>query len=177
MKETGYASVARAGSESDFSPPSLRPPDSLSTQERPKVKHAFVRIAHSVAQHDPRLEKAIQLVLSNPECSITNIARALGLSCSGLAHLMKRHKNVSLRNARCAFRISEAVRLLQEANLSIKEISSSLGYAQSASFVRHFTRWCGLPPGRWRKSAQIANKQHQKIRDFPCVSQQKKLSY
>jgi AraC-like DNA-binding protein len=43
-----------------------------------------------------------------------------------------------------------AVELLLETSLTVEQIAAELGYAETSSFTRAFTRWTGLPPSRYR---------------------------
>ncbi|WP_019813448.1 AraC family transcriptional regulator [Saccharomonospora saliphila] len=47
-------------------------------------------------------------------------------------------------------RRARAEELLAGRALSVEQIAHRLGYAESSSFVRAFTRWTGVPPGRFR---------------------------
>jgi AraC-like DNA-binding protein len=43
-----------------------------------------------------------------------------------------------------------AVELLIDTNLTVEQIAFELGYAETSSFTRAFTRWTGRPPSRYR---------------------------
>ena len=48
----------------------------------------------------------------------------------------------------CRFEIAR--QMLKNTSLHIGQISTSLGYSRSSSFVRAFRRWSGTTPARWR---------------------------
>jgi AraC-like DNA-binding protein len=43
-----------------------------------------------------------------------------------------------------------AVEMLLDTSLTVEQIAAELGYAETSSFTRAFTRWTGLPPSRYR---------------------------
>jgi AraC-like DNA-binding protein len=47
-------------------------------------------------------------------------------------------------------RYSAAQRLLQETEIPVSKIASTLGYSEASSFTRAFRRWSGLTPSQWR---------------------------
>lgn len=48
-------------------------------------------------------------------------------------------------------RRQDALRLLQNATLSVEDIAAQLGYSSSANFSRAFRKWTGATPGAWRR--------------------------
>jgi AraC-like DNA-binding protein len=53
-------------------------------------------------------------------------------------------------------RFELACELLAEGTLSVAEISSRLGYAETSAFSRAFRRWSGTSPARWRATPRDA---------------------
>lgn len=70
--------------------------------------------------------------------SIPTLNRRLRAEGTGWRHLLHEHRMVA------------AARLLRESRRSISEIALSLGFAESASFIRCFSRHFGMPPHRFR---------------------------
>lgn len=52
-------------------------------------------------------------------------------------------------------RITMACRLLQETDLSVLEVASRVGYAETASFTRAFRAETGQPPLNWRQANRL----------------------
>jgi AraC-like DNA-binding protein len=105
---------------------------------------------------DPRVEKAIELVQDDPRRSTADVAHSVGLSRSRLQHLIQTQTGATLRALRTAARITQAIRLLEDTTLSVKEIAVRLGYSQSSPFVRHFRRHIGKTPADWRKQQKMS---------------------
>jgi transcriptional regulator GlxA family with amidase domain len=50
-------------------------------------------------------------------------------------------------------RLDEATRLLRETAISIGEIAIRTGWCDQSAFTRHFNRYAGIAPGRYRTMA------------------------
>jgi AraC-like DNA-binding protein len=87
--------------------------------------------------------------------SRTDVARAVGYSPSHLGHLVSRHLGRSLSEHLNNLRIADAKRLLEDSDLSIRQIASFVGYADPAHFTRAFTRALGISPTAYRKQADL----------------------
>jgi AraC-like DNA-binding protein len=89
------------------------------------------------------------LQLGSPQVSAA--ARAAGTSVRSLQrHLASSHLSFVqlLEEARC----DAARRMLSKPGTKIIEISTELGYTDSANFTRAFRRWTGLSPRAFRRS-------------------------
>jgi len=53
-----------------------------------------------------------------------------------------------------SLRINESKRLLRSTNMTIREISASLGYNNILSYVRFFKKYEGVTPGEYRTSSK-----------------------
>jgi AraC-like DNA-binding protein len=51
-------------------------------------------------------------------------------------------------------RMEKAIELLQMPDYTINEISLTIGYLDPYTFTRAFSKYYGIPPGKWRKSKQ-----------------------
>lgn len=80
-------------------------------------------------------------------------ARVLDVSLPTL-HRRLRCDGTSWRELLAMHRMEAAARLLRESRRDISAIALALGYSESAAFVRSFTRYFGVPPGRYRRTAQ-----------------------
>lgn len=81
---------------------------------------------------------------------IAEVADALNLT----ERTLRRHladEGTSYRRLLEETRETLASELLRTTCLSVEQIASQLGYAESASFTRAFVRWRGTSPGRYRK--------------------------
>jgi AraC family transcriptional activator of pobA len=82
-----------------------------------------------------------------------DVARAVGYSPSYLGRLVSMHLGHSLTQHLNDLRMGEAKRLLENTDLSVRQIASHLGYEDPAHFTRAFTRATGDSPMAHRRSA------------------------
>ena len=101
---------------------------------------------------DHRVEQAIVLMETNLKSGtrVDCLARQLGVSTSHLQHLFKHETGTTLVRYQQTIRIERARRLLEETNLSVKQIVSEVGASDMSHFVREFRRSQGLSPRRYR---------------------------
>lgn len=92
----------------------------------------------------------VELVLSEKGYPDLNaVAARLSVSARTLKRHLQRHGSSyqALRDEACR---RDAMRLLENPNLEIRQIASALGYSDPPSFTRAFLRWTGEPPSAAR---------------------------
>ena len=80
-----------------------------------------------------------------------DLAQAVNLSCSYLAHLFKAETGVSLLQYLKSLRLRKAKELMDTTFLSVKEIRSRVGAGDKAHFARDFKRTYGLSPAEYKE--------------------------
>lgn len=83
--------------------------------------------------------------------SIAGIAQSMNLSREHLSRVFKENTGISLQQYILQQKIKMACRLLLQTNLSIKEISSKLGFANQRNFSRAFRKHKDYAPRDYRK--------------------------
>lgn len=107
-----------------------------SAQSKPSVsKEAYVR-------------QAIEFIENNysQRISVMEIARSVGLDRTYLSGLFKDQFGSSLQNFLLEYRINRAAELLKNKELSISDISRSVGYNDPFLFSKMFKKVTGLSP-------------------------------
>ena len=101
---------------------------------------------------DHRVEQAIMLMETYLKGGIRVdcVAQQLGVSTSHLQHLFKNETGTTLLRYQQRIRIERARRLLEETNLSVKQIVSEVGASDMSHFLRDFSKAQGLSPRRYR---------------------------
>ena len=61
-------------------------------------------------------------------------------------------ENTNFKQLKQEVRKTEAIRLLEETDLTIEQIAFQLGYEQRSSFAAAFLKWTGSTPGKWREN-------------------------
>ena len=83
---------------------------------------------------------------------IEYVARRMGMSTRTLRRKLK-HEGSTYRELLEEVRYGLAREYLADTHLPMDEISSLLGYTESANFSHAFKRWSGLSPTAWRQDA------------------------
>lgn len=108
---------------------------------------------------DPRVRTVLQYVETrhvNSACRLDDIAKNLRVSRSYLSRLVFKETGVTFNRHLQLARMNTAARLLQESDLSIKEISSGTGYEHVPSFDRQFRSHFKLTPGDFRRAIRLS---------------------
>ena len=113
-----------------------------------KKEAEFLRTMNNIGLKT-ELRQLLRLCLMEDRCSLTNVARELGLHERTLNRRLQA-EGTTFRQELEQVRYSVSQQLLSATQASIDEISLSLGYSDSTSFIHAFKRWSGLPPAQWR---------------------------
>jgi AraC-like DNA-binding protein len=81
---------------------------------------------------------------------IDEVATEVGLSVPQLEQKMRRLLQMSPLQMLHKLRLDEATRLLRETTLSLSDIAAETGWCDQSAFTRHFTRYAGISPGKFR---------------------------
>lgn len=74
----------------------------------------------------------------------------MGMSRSGFQHSYKKIFGVSVMSDIIAGKMKRAQQLLVSTNLTVKDISQKIGYANEYVFMRQFKAYCGKTPTEYR---------------------------
>jgi AraC-like DNA-binding protein len=99
--------------------------------------------------HEPRCRRAADIVLGDPTASheIETLARAVGTSARTLSRLFSAETKLSFKSWCQRARIAAAIeRLSTQANVSVKQLASDLGYASVPAFSHAFRQVTGRTP-------------------------------
>lgn len=81
---------------------------------------------------------------------IEDIAKKAGLSVYQFEQRVQRLFQMSPLQLLHKLRLDEATRLLRETDLPLGEIALQTGWCDQSAFTRHFSRYAGLGPGKFR---------------------------
>jgi two-component system, response regulator YesN len=110
-------------------------------------------------QSDQVAERALHFMDENfhrPDLQLKEVAAAVHVSPSHLAHLMRTHIGASYVKYMTLLRMEEAKRLLTETDLKVAVIAVRAGYDDPAYFYRVFRREVGVTPAHYRRRAREA---------------------
>lgn len=86
---------------------------------------------------------------------IEDIAKRAGLTVYQFEQRVRRLFQLSPLQLLHKLRLDEATRLLRESALSLGDIALQTGWCDQSAFTRHFSRYAGVSPGRYRASAAV----------------------
>jgi two-component system, response regulator YesN len=110
-------------------------------------------------QSDQVAERALHFMDENfhrPDLQLKEVAAAVHVSPSHLAHLMRTHIGASYVKYMTLLRMEEAKRLLAETDLKVAVVAVRAGYDDPAYFYRVFRREVGVTPAHYRRRAREA---------------------
>ena len=123
-------------------------------------------LAHTTTNHiesetqnvtlSKRFQNLIQWINEHYSESITahEAAEVIGLSSKYFSRYFKQHANMSFNEYVYRTRISRAMDMLNNTNLSIKEICYETGFSSSAHFTKTFVKYVGITPTAYRNKAK-----------------------
>ncbi|HOJ12146.1 MAG TPA: AraC family transcriptional regulator [Clostridiales bacterium] len=107
----------------------------------------------TVNRKEVYIKKLIEFIELNysRKISVSEIAAYLGLDRSYMGSIFKEFFNTSPQNYLIDYRINKACDLMANYNLTIGDISRSVGYEDPLLFSKMFKKIKGLPPREYRK--------------------------
>ncbi|MFO1531902.1 MAG: AraC family transcriptional regulator [Kiritimatiellia bacterium] len=90
--------------------------------------------------------------------TLTDVARAAGLSASRIGHLIKSSTGHTFLQHVRRLRIEAARRRLEEGRLSCTEIGFGVGYNDQSCFIRHFRKLTGMTPGQYARGHALRSR-------------------
>lgn len=86
------------------------------------------------------------------------VARAVGCNSSYISRIMKQELGISFKDFLTRLRISQAVRLMGDRELSINQIAEKVGYSNQHYFSSAFKNCQGMSPSEFRKNMLLPDR-------------------
>ena len=108
------------------------------------------------------IAKGVQYLKDNIERSpsVTELAELCGISEVYFRKQFKEYIGVSPREYRSTLRLEKALSYLEYGEISVQEISDTLGYATVSHFIKEFKRQYGTSPLQYRKHTHRVSDAH-----------------
>ena len=123
--------------------------------------HAALQVRSSrERQQDELLNDILQYIdahYAEQDISLAAIAERFNLTASTLSRLFSQYFHIRFIDYLSDKRMEKAAELLNDTELSIKEIVSRVGYIDVSSFTRKFTQTYKTSPGKYRKKKSGAD--------------------
>jgi AraC family transcriptional regulator, transcriptional activator of pobA len=97
------------------------------------------------------LKELDALVSNTPRIRLSEIARTLGVDRHTIENAMRSSRNMSFREHKRRELLQMAMAMLNQPDISVKEIGVKLGYSSAASFSRFVHQSTGKSPSQLRK--------------------------
>jgi AraC-like DNA-binding protein len=111
--------------------------------KRTRESELLVRLTHLFEKH------------ASKPLKVKDLAEALHMSESTLAHTCTGLLGVSPAKAFTRYRLEKAARMLRSSNLSVKEIATKLGFHDESHFIHSFQKEHHTTPGAFRSTASL----------------------
>lgn len=104
-------------------------------------------------QPSSKIQKFIKYIEENSygSISVTKMSNNLGISRSYLDQLVREEFNTSPSNYIIELKMNKAKELLEQREMTVKEIANTVGYADQNYFSRIFKKFCGMTPTQYRE--------------------------
>ncbi|MGV3577199.1 MAG: helix-turn-helix domain-containing protein [Devosia sp.] len=102
---------------------------------------------------DGRIRRAVEFIDDRlaDKLLIDDVADAVGLSPSRLAHLFRQETGETVQGRIEARRMQMAADLLRRTSFPIKQVAASAGFESQFYFSQRFKRWMGVSPLQFRR--------------------------
>ncbi|MFF3838259.1 cupin domain-containing protein [Streptomyces sp. NPDC001930] len=109
------------------------------------------------ALRDPDIGAALSLMHEQPQedWTVESLARTVAMSRPTFARRFKSTVGASPLAYLSRVRLEQAARQLRDTNDALGIIARNVGYASEYAFSRAFTRELGVPPSRYRRTANV----------------------
>jgi AraC-like DNA-binding protein len=107
--------------------------------------HSPTELAH--LQDLRRAQQLLESRMHDPDCSVSDAARDLGMSVRHLQNLFRKTGATPVN----WLRLDRARRLMLESDITVGDLASTVGFRDVSHFSRSFRRRFGASPGEYRK--------------------------
>lgn len=120
-----------------------------------QLVHLALSATGENTDHTPArdFEKLVEAHFHDPNCSVEGLAERLDLSRITLYRAVRHRCGCTPKEYLDRRRLREALNLLHDTQLPIREIARRSGYAHSSYFIRVFHRKMKTSPGEFRRAA------------------------
>ncbi|MFW5836291.1 MAG: helix-turn-helix domain-containing protein [bacterium] len=126
---------------------------------RRQAAEVAARRAQEVTDSSPdargaRIVEYIRRHFADRAFSAGRVAEQFGVSLSSLTRIVKDRKGITFSEYVGDLRLGKAKRLLQSTDMSLEQVTRTVGYFNVSSFVRKFRTETGMTPGAYRRMEQ-----------------------
>ena len=102
------------------------------------------------------MDYALQYIKFNYDhIKVNDIAQYIGINRSYLTAIFKKQLDISPQEYLVSYRLKKAAELIKTTNMSIQDISTSIGYESPLTFSKMFKQTYGISPKNYRDQTFI----------------------
>ena len=121
----------------------------------PDISREMRREVQKMQECRPIVQDARKYIYANYQdrnLDLRQVAHAIGCNSSYISRIMKQELGISFKDFLTRLRISQAVRLMEDRELSINQIAEKVGYSNQHYFSAAFKNCQGMSPSEFRKN-------------------------
>ena len=120
------------------------------------IEKSSANFIYGSSDRDIYVKKSLQYIETNysRDISISDVASYIGLNRNYFCSVIKEHLGISLQEYLIKFRVAKAIELMKNKNLSIGDISRSVGYNDPLGFSKIFKKVIGSSPKKYRETLE-----------------------
>jgi len=99
------------------------------------------------------LRELDRIISETPSIRLSEIARMLGIDRHTIENAIRASRNISFREYKRRELLNKARTMLDQADISVKEVGIRLGYSSPASFSRFVHQATGKSPSELRRES------------------------
>ena len=127
------------------------------TGQPPVRARVSTRATHQHREHVAHARQILSLQPDGTACSLTEVARRVGVSVFHLCRVFRRHTGMTLHAYRTELRLRHALERLLEGRTPITQIALDLGFSSHSHFTAAFRRAFGLTPSAFVRQARTGS--------------------
>lgn len=118
-------------------------------------------VAAPATQDDRRVMEALETAMRerqlfrDPDLTLSRLSRRLGIPSRQISSAINRTLGRNVSQAVNEYRIREAMRLLQETDLTVTAVMFECGFYTKSNFNREFARVAGMTPSDYRRAGAV----------------------
>ena len=101
-----------------------------------------------------RVKDYINSNYSDPDLNVNTVAQKFNITASYMSTIFKKNTQIGLQEYIVLVRIEQAKNILNITNYTIDKVAVMVGYVNSRSFSRAFSKYVGMPPGKYKEINQ-----------------------
>ena len=121
----------------------------------PETSREMRREVQKMQECRPIVQDARKYIYANYQdrnLDLRQVSHAIGCNSSYISRIMKQELGISFKDFLTRLRISQAVRLMEDRELSINQIAEKVGYSNQHYFSAAFKNCQGMSPSEFRKN-------------------------